>query len=384
MPERRIGRWFARTVGVLAVACTTCVPLPQPGGGSTEEGLLLSTGTLPTGEAGNAYLAIIEATGGVEPYTFARTRGDPWPAGLELDTQTGEVIGTPKTAAGGAYFVDVSVTDSSDPPLTHERRLTLIIFERGNEYSAIRAWILPTCSASACHSAPTHAADLVLEPEVAFSNIVDVPPSNPFAVANGKLLVEPGNPTNSFFLSKITGDLETGEGTMMPQAGVVLSDEQVALVRQWVEQGALPAPDEDVGGGDSGTDEPQGPSLEIGETIEQIYAPLKDGDDLLVWFGTQGGVWVIPTVRATGLDTTVTVEAELTSVDGSEVLGGVSFPTDMTPTLDGTELQNITVPIFNDFDVESLFGAEAILSFTIQDDEGNEVSLALTLILQPA
>lgn len=384
MAERRIGWRLTGAIGLLALVCTTCVPLTPPSSGSTENGLSLKTGTLPTGEAGNAYLAKIEATGGVEPYAFVRSRGDPWPVGLDLDVQTGEVVGTPQAESGGAYFVDVFVTDSSDPPLTDERRLTLIIFERGNEYDAIRAWILPTCSASACHSAPTHAANLVLEPTVAFNNLVDVPPTNPFAIANGKMLVDSGNPSNSFFLSKISGDLETGEGAIMPQAGVVLSDDQVALVRQWIEQGALPAPGDDTGGADSGDNGPQGPSLEIGETIEQIYAPLEDGDDLLVWFGTQGGVWIIPTVRVSGLDTTVTVEAELTSADGSEVLGGVSFPTDMTPTLDGTELQNITVPIFNDFDVESLFGTEAILRFTIRDDEGNEVSLALTLILQPA
>ncbi|MCH7720668.1 MAG: hypothetical protein IH988_06715 [Planctomycetes bacterium] len=47
-------------------------PDPGTGGGALE----FATGTLPVGDQGADYRATLEATGGVAPYTFARSRGD--------------------------------------------------------------------------------------------------------------------------------------------------------------------------------------------------------------------------------------------------------------------------------------------------------------------
>ncbi|MCH7720669.1 MAG: hypothetical protein IH988_06720 [Planctomycetes bacterium] len=64
---------------------------------------------------------------------------------VTLDSDTGVVSGIPIEGFGNAYFVDVTVTDRTDPPAMLEGRLTLVISETGNEYSAIGAWIMPTC-----------------------------------------------------------------------------------------------------------------------------------------------------------------------------------------------------------------------------------------------
>lgn len=48
--------------------------------------------------------------------------------------------------------------------------------------------------------------------------------------------VAPGDATNSYLYRKITGVGITGD--RMPQGGPYLSDEQIALVRDWIRRGA--------------------------------------------------------------------------------------------------------------------------------------------------
>lgn len=53
--------------------------------------------------------------------------------------------------------------------------------------------------------------------------------------------VERFNPTDSYVYMKVTGDLRIG-GDSMPPLGLAppLTDQQIDLLRQWIEQGALP------------------------------------------------------------------------------------------------------------------------------------------------
>ena len=67
------------------------------------------TTTLPDGTTGQNYSQTLAAAGGTSPYTWAITAGA-LPAGLNLNTATGVVSGTP-SAAGVANFT-VQVTDS--------------------------------------------------------------------------------------------------------------------------------------------------------------------------------------------------------------------------------------------------------------------------------
>ncbi len=67
-----------------------------------------SPSTLPNGLVGFSYHEVLNATGGVAPYSFALSSGS-LPPGLTL-AESGEFEGTPTT--GGNYSFDVAITDS--------------------------------------------------------------------------------------------------------------------------------------------------------------------------------------------------------------------------------------------------------------------------------
>ena len=73
-------------------------------------GLTLSPPTLPNGTVGTAYSQTLSVTGGAAPYTFAVTTGV-LPAGLTLDTNTGDITGTPTTVESQTFTV--TATDSN-------------------------------------------------------------------------------------------------------------------------------------------------------------------------------------------------------------------------------------------------------------------------------
>lgn len=71
--------------------------------------LLITTGALPNGGRGAPYSQQISATGGRAPYRWRITSGAP-PPGLQLDSSTGVLSGTP--SALGSYGFTVEVTDA--------------------------------------------------------------------------------------------------------------------------------------------------------------------------------------------------------------------------------------------------------------------------------
>ncbi|HQR21874.1 MAG TPA: putative Ig domain-containing protein [Burkholderiaceae bacterium] len=73
--------------------------------------LTLTPATLPAPMVGAPYNQTITASGGLAPYTFAVTAGT-LPAGLTLNTATGQLSGTPTTA--GAYSYTIRATDAAD------------------------------------------------------------------------------------------------------------------------------------------------------------------------------------------------------------------------------------------------------------------------------
>jgi hypothetical protein len=83
--------------------------------------LFITTSVLPDGTAGMPYAATVQAIGGKTPYTYAVSAGA-LPPGLGLST-AGVLSGTP--TAGGTYSFTVQVTDSTAPPRTALRALTV-------------------------------------------------------------------------------------------------------------------------------------------------------------------------------------------------------------------------------------------------------------------
>lgn len=85
--------------------------------------LVISTTTLPNGTVGAAYNAAVAATGGTPAYTWSAAG---LPAGLSINTSTGQITGTPTTP--GTTSVTVTVTDSGAPtPQTTSKTFTVVI-----------------------------------------------------------------------------------------------------------------------------------------------------------------------------------------------------------------------------------------------------------------
>ena len=73
-----------------------------------------------------------------------------------------------------------------------------------------------SCASSACHATPANASKLNLTYQLSYQNMVGRVPQNPTAAAAGMKLVDPGNPENSFLLTKLKLTAPTPEhGTPM-------------------------------------------------------------------------------------------------------------------------------------------------------------------------
>jgi hypothetical protein len=107
-------------------------------------------------------------------------------------------------------------------------------------FSEIQDRVLtPSCAFSTCHKGVSAAGGLNLEAP-AYEAMVNVASSqNP-----AKSQVAPGDPAGSYLLDKMVGeDQRTGgalpAGVGMPLTGFPIDAERVALVRAWIEAGAL-------------------------------------------------------------------------------------------------------------------------------------------------
>jgi subtilisin-like proprotein convertase family protein len=71
--------------------------------------ITVSPANLPNGTVGTSYDQTVSASGGTSPYTFAVTSGN-LPTGLTLDSNTGQISGTP--TAAGTFNFDITATDT--------------------------------------------------------------------------------------------------------------------------------------------------------------------------------------------------------------------------------------------------------------------------------
>jgi hypothetical protein len=72
--------------------------------------LQVTSTALPVGKIGAAFAAALAATGGTPPYSWSKT-GGALPQGLQLDSSTGKIAGTP--ALSGNYSFTVKVQDAT-------------------------------------------------------------------------------------------------------------------------------------------------------------------------------------------------------------------------------------------------------------------------------
>ena len=101
---------------------------PNEGHGVTTAPLEIDTTGLPDGQVGLAYDAILEARGGIEPYTWAWTaaEGQQLPPGLNLAAETGLISGIPTEA--GTFNFTVEVTDAVEDTATRDLSIMVDIW----------------------------------------------------------------------------------------------------------------------------------------------------------------------------------------------------------------------------------------------------------------
>ena len=92
--------------------------------------------------------------------------------------------------------------------------------------------LTPTCAVSGCHTGANPPDGLNLSAGEAYSNIVDIA-----SVQMPDLFrIEPGDPDNSYLIRKVEGSGIVAN--RMPLNDDPLTDDQIALLRQWVSDGA--------------------------------------------------------------------------------------------------------------------------------------------------
>lgn len=95
------------------------------------------------------------------------------------------------------------------------------------------------CLSAGCHNSSAQAGGLNLTEGASYADLVGVAPTNPVALAAGLQRVVPFAPEDSFLLLKLTGP-PPGMGTRMPQGSSPLSPQQIAMVQDWIADGAPP------------------------------------------------------------------------------------------------------------------------------------------------
>lgn len=95
-----------------------------------------------------------------------------------------------------------------------------------------------SCANSACHAPPQNAADLNLTYGQSYHDLVNRVPRNAAAAAAGMKLIDPGNPDNSFLLTKLMGPEAPELGRRMPFGMGPLHKGKIDAIRTWIAAGA--------------------------------------------------------------------------------------------------------------------------------------------------
>ena len=151
-----------------------------------------------------------------------------------------------------------------------------------------------SCANSVCHAAPANALGLNLTYGLSYENLVGRVPNNPAAAAAGMMLVDPGNPENSFLLTKLMGPTVPEQGSRMPFGGGVLHTGKIDAVRTWIEAGA-PQTGKIAGIGDLGVlrdpdevfEPPAPPAPGQGYQIHLPPFQIEPGTEREVYYTTQ-------------------------------------------------------------------------------------------------
>jgi hypothetical protein len=94
-----------------------------------------------------------------------------------------------------------------------------------------------SCAVSGCHDSQTNQANMILETGAAYTNLVNVTPTNGSVPPDWKRVL-PGDSSRSFLYHKITGTLGPGQGAQMPFGGPMLDQHLIDIIQLWIDGGA--------------------------------------------------------------------------------------------------------------------------------------------------
>ena len=116
-------------------------------------------------------------------------------------------------------------------------------------YHEIQDYIFDkSCASGACHAAPANASNLNLTYQLSYQDLVGRVPLNPAAAAAGMKLIDPGNPENSFLLTKLI-DPTPEQGVRMPFNAGTLHTGKIDAIRTWIAAGGTTSGNTGWGGG---------------------------------------------------------------------------------------------------------------------------------------
>ena len=164
--------------------------------------------------------------------TATATSTDTPPLPVPTATPTLPTATTPSatlTAPSPTVPPDVTATASPSPTATE-------IVTLADVQSQV---FTPNCLTAFCHTSTAQAGGLMLEDGASFAALVNVPAVNFAAMNAGLVRVQPGDPDASFLYIKLTAP-SLPHGSRMPMGQPPLSDNLIALVRDWIAQGANP------------------------------------------------------------------------------------------------------------------------------------------------
>ena len=106
-------------------------------------------------------------------------------------------------------------------------------------YRDIQEYIFDkSCANSACHAVPSNAGSLNLTAVLSYQDLVGRVPQNFAAASAGMKLVDPGNPDNSFLLTKLIRPTLPEHGAPMPLGRGPLHPGKIDAIRKWIAAGA--------------------------------------------------------------------------------------------------------------------------------------------------
>ena len=167
--------------------------------------------------------------------------------------------------------------------------------DENSAYHDIQEYIFDkSCASSTCHAAPANSRGLSLEYRLSYDALIDVVPQNPAAAAAGMKLVDPGNPENSFLLTKLIGPESADQGSRMPFGGGMIHAAKIDAIQTWIEAGA-PETGKVAGIGDLGVlrdpdetfEAPAPPPSGQGYQLRLPPFKIEPGTEREVYYATQ-------------------------------------------------------------------------------------------------